>query len=259
MVGKAKKRTTAQEKLLNVLQDAIAVHARSGTFDRGGTVPVQTSIADSITFAQVSEPLQIHFGNLDTGKLLTLPTDAQHEQTFSKFLAASAPFACAGKEIVDENYHKSGKLVVDAFLTSLCPYQASVFTEIISSEIADERTGWHHCCSRTAFPCTDEAAKAFAKHQLCKLNICGAWKSKFKPHVDTPHSESRLGSIVVLLLVEHEGGQLILRHVGNEVLFDWSASSGKAKPVPCVEWAAFYSDCEHEVLEVTGSHRVTLA
>lgn len=25
-----------------------------------------------------------------------------------------------------------------------------------------------------------------------------------------------------------------------------------------VKWAAFYSDCEHEVLEVTSGHRITL-
>jgi hypothetical protein len=25
-----------------------------------------------------------------------------------------------------------------------------------------------------------------------------------------------------------------------------------------VQWAAFYSDCEHEVLEVTAGHRITL-
>jgi hypothetical protein len=25
-----------------------------------------------------------------------------------------------------------------------------------------------------------------------------------------------------------------------------------------IQWAAFYSDCEHEVLEVTSGHRITL-
>ena len=27
---------------------------------------------------------------------------------------------------------------------------------------------------------------------------------------------------------------------------------------PSISWAAFYSDCEHEVLEVTEGHRLTL-
>ncbi len=37
--------------------------------------------------------------------------------------------------------------------------------------------------------------------------------------------------------------------------FDWS-SNDKADPE--IKWAAFYSDCEHEVHEVTSGHRVTL-
>ena len=35
--------------------------------------------------------------------------------------------------------------------------------------------------------------------------------------------------------------------------FDWA----NADP-HCIHWAAFYGDCEHEVLEVTSGHRVTL-
>lgn len=37
--------------------------------------------------------------------------------------------------------------------------------------------------------------------------------------------------------------------------FDWG-SSGQVDT--SVQWAAFYSDCEHEVLEVTEGNRVTL-
>ncbi len=35
--------------------------------------------------------------------------------------------------------------------------------------------------------------------------------------------------------------------------FDWSGEEPKA-----IEWAAFFSDCEHDVAEVTSGHRVTL-
>jgi hypothetical protein len=43
-----------------------------------------------------------------------------------------------------------------------------------------------------------------------------------------------------------------VRHQGQEMKFDWSGTSRDIK------WAAFYSDCEHEVLEITSGHRVTL-
>lgn len=35
-------------------------------------------------------------------------------------------------------------------------------------------------------------------------------------------------------------------------MFDWSSQTEN------IQWAAFYSDCEHEVLEVTSGHRITL-
>jgi hypothetical protein len=48
------------------------------------------------------------------------------------------------------------------------------------------------------------------------------------------------------------GGQLRVSHNGHSTSFDWSNDSNT------VQWAAFYSDCEHEVLEVKSGHRITL-
>lgn len=55
---------------------------------------------------------------------------------------------------------------------------------------------------------------------------------------------------------DYTGGELAVRHAGQESIFDWSYS-GNDTPA-AVKWAAFYSDCEHEVYEVTSGHRVTL-
>lgn len=88
----------------------------------------------------------------------------------------------------------------------------------------------------------------------------------------------QFGSLVVCLPVTHQGGQLAVRNGGKELVFDWSAAaiatdvestgrttraSKKAKITPApapssLQWAAFYSDCEHEVFEVTSGHRITL-
>lgn len=57
---------------------------------------------------------------------------------------------------------------------------------------------------------------------------------------------------MVCLPCDHEGGQLVVRHQDQAATFDWSGSGSDIK------WAAFYSDCEHEVLEVTSGHRITL-
>lgn len=43
-----------------------------------------------------------------------------------------------------------------------------------------------------------------------------------------------------------------MRHKGREITYDWGTARDG------ISWAAFYSDCEHEVLEVTSGHRLTL-
>jgi hypothetical protein len=62
-----------------------------------------------------------------------------------------------------------------------------------------------------------------------------------------------MGSLVVCLPCVHKGEQLAVRHAGRETIFDWSSTSASS-----IQWAAFFSDCEHEVLDVTDGHRVTL-
>ena len=58
------------------------------------------------------------------------------------------------------------------------------------------------------------------------------------------------------LTTGHAGGALLVRHGGNTMEFDWSGPLDS--PKPAIQWAAFYSDCEHEILEVTSGHRITL-
>ncbi len=60
------------------------------------------------------------------------------------------------------------------------------------------------------------------------------------------------GSLVVSLPSQFTGGALVTRHQGHTMTFDWSSSS------TTTQWAAFYSDVEHEVLPVTSGHRFTL-
>ncbi|KAF7445521.1 P4Hc domain containing protein [Pyrenophora tritici-repentis] len=93
--------------------------------------------------------------------------------------------------------------------------------------------------------------------ELYNLNIYAAPSGFFKSHVDTPRSSAQFGSLVVSLPCYHTGGQLVVQHAGNSQTFDWG-SDGQESFKPCIKWAAFYSDCEHEVLEVTNGHRITL-
>ena len=46
---------------------------------------------------------------------------------------------------------------------------------------------------------------------------------------------------------------MVVRHEGKQVVFDWSHQSTST-----IQWAAFYSDCEHEIKTITEGERITL-
>lgn len=77
----------------------------------------------------------------------------------------------------------------------------------------------------------------------------------FLPHRDSEKHDRMVASMIVVLPNPFEGGTLIVRHgaAKQKVTFD-EAAAGTA---PC--YAAFYSDCEHEVQRVTSGVRLCLA
>jgi hypothetical protein len=57
-----------------------------------------------------------------------------------------------------------------------------------------------------------------------------------------------------------EGGDLVVRHKGHEVIFDWASQVIDPETQKHrVAWGFLYSDVEHEVLPVTSGTRLTLA
>ncbi|KAI7207512.1 hypothetical protein KC333_g9411, partial [Hortaea werneckii] len=108
--------------------------------------------------------------------------------------------------------------------------------------------------------------------ELYKLNVYSGPGGVFKPHVDTPRSASQIGSLVVGLPVEFQGGELAVRHLGVEIVHDWGArktttlmttsdepaAAAATAAAAAINWTAFYSDCTHEVLPVQTGHRITL-
>lgn len=79
----------------------------------------------------------------------------------------------------------------------------------------------------------------------------------FRARKDTLHAENMFGSLVFTLPTRYEGGNLLLRHWSRELEFNATAllQSTSSK---CAAYAAFYSDVDHEVLEVTSGNRITV-
>ena len=65
-------------------------------------------------------------------------------------------------------------------------------------------------------------------------------------------------SLVVVLPTEFKGGELVLRHDGMEYTWDPAELMNASGKETSVQYIAFYSDVEHEVLPVTEGYRVTL-
>lgn len=75
----------------------------------------------------------------------------------------------------------------------------------------------------------------------------------FKAHRDTEKTDGMFGTLVIVLPSSHGGGELVVRHAGREVVLNLSGGD-----VSELTFAAFYSDCEHEVRRITAGNRVCL-
>lgn len=60
------------------------------------------------------------------------------------------------------------------------------------------------------------------------------------------------GTLVVTLPSKFEGGDLVVRHNGQQHLFNQYKLGGES---PGLSFVAFYADCEHEVKPVTKGYR----
>lgn len=73
----------------------------------------------------------------------------------------------------------------------------------------------------------------------------------FKAHRDTEKLDAMFGTLIVALPSAHEGGQLRVRHEGNETVVDFSDPAHRYD----FQHAAFFADCEHEVEAVKSGYR----
>ena len=76
----------------------------------------------------------------------------------------------------------------------------------------------------------------------------------FKAHRDTEKAEGMFGTLILQLPSEFAGGELVVRHGGEEATV---AMAREGAATSCV-FAAHYSDCEHELREVTSGHRLAV-
>ncbi|KAI0727102.1 hypothetical protein C8Q72DRAFT_475640 [Fomitopsis betulina] len=149
-----------------------------------------------------------------------------------------ATFGVKNENVHDESYRKAGKLNTEHF---------SVGLDLIGTGLLD--------VIQTEFLEVYKDTPPIRAERY-NLNVYGPG-SFFKSHQDTPRGADMFGSLVIVYPTPHEGGQLVFRHEGKEWIFD-SARITAEQREPSLAYVAFYSDVEHEVLEVKSGYRVTV-
>ena len=78
--------------------------------------------------------------------------------------------------------------------------------------------------------------------------------SFFVDHRDTEKLPGMFATLVIALPSAHSGGELVVRHLGQEAVLDLRPEEPSE-----IGFAAFYADCVHEVRPVITGYRLTLS
>lgn len=232
-------------KVCSQLEKAIVDEKNSSAFVCGGIIPIKDEAAKPKNqIPKLSNPVTIFWEPKDgsQAKKLVLPIKDSSDDSLRQLVADCEPagFGRGQEDVMDPEYRKAGKLEPSQFVTSF-HFMDFGLLEIIEKILAPPLDSEEKFTSRRI------------EAELYKLNVYSGPSGLFQKHVDTPRSKSQIGSLVVCLPSAFKGGNLIVRHKGKEIDFDWEHQSADV-----IQWAAFYSDCEHEIKTITEGERITL-
>lgn len=164
--------------------------------------------------------------------LLGLPIPAVQAEALAR-IAEPAPYGRGPDTLIDRDVRRCGQIPADA--------------------VTLEDPRWHETLGeviRAASAALGVAGGVSAR--LYKMLVYGPGDF-FVEHRDTEKESRMFATLIVALPSEHEGGELVIRHRDREVVVGgWGEEIGVAR------WAAFFSDCQHELRPVRRGHRVVL-
>ena len=184
----------------------------------------------------ILSPSKVQMAYLDKdGHWNTVAFPGLQDADILKLIESSsvASFGKGKETVTDKSYRDAYALEPEKFFTSFHLSDCGIIGEVRVSLVPDVLN---------------------IRAELYKMNVYSGPTGCFKAHVDTPRGGDMFGSLVVCLSSQFTGGSLVTRHQGQEVTYDWSSPASD----PVIQWAAFFSDVEHEILPVTNGYRVTL-
>jgi hypothetical protein len=165
----------------------------------------------------------------DIGEI-AFPLSAQQASAFTR-LAEAAPYGKGTKTKHDESVRKCWQLDAKHF-----SFKAKAWSQYLKATLAKISSDLGITGKISAKP--------------YKLLLYGPG-GHFKAHRDTEKLNAMFGTLIVALPSRHEGGQLHIRHGGEQVTVDFSAETHHHD----FQHAAFFADCEHEVVPVKSGYR----
>jgi hypothetical protein len=218
------------ETAAHVTQLAQRIRDLEAAFSCGGTVTLHA-------------PVTLRFAD---GRSIRVERESGWKRSIGKKLMARcqpAQFGVGRKTVHDRRVRDGGQLLAkDGALQAI--------------GIDLEGTGILTAIRRSLCPDDEQNPAA----ELHALNVYGP-RGHFVAHKDTPRDTDVFGTLVLCLPVSFSGGSLVLRH-GSVRRFVWETDGdfgfGRQDDSYPVQWAAFYSDVDHEIEPVADGTRVTL-
>ena len=198
----------------------LATSDPSLSFCCGGQLPVQL-------------PIRLHYQQI--GKVAEVVLPANDSAVVQKLLGASREMTMTSEvETFDSALHDVC-LGSDVLTTSFQLSATAILSEIESLMIQNH----------------------YIRAEFCKLDVYTTGnKSHYESHADNTCSREMLGTLIVCLPTEFEGGNLKVRNNGKMVEFKWSTE--QCDVLDSIYWAAIVSDAEYEICAITSGYCLTL-
>jgi len=183
-------------------------------------------------FAAGAVDLPVMRADVDGLGVLGLPIPRAQAEALAR-LATPAPYGRGPDTLVDPAVRRCGQIPASAVHLDDSRWRAT-----LDRIVADAAAGL--------------GADGKVEAELYKLLVYepGGF---FLEHRDTEKVGGMFATLIVVLPSEHEGGELVVAHQDRETILDLALRDlGRAR------WAAFYTDCRHELRPVRSGFRVAL-
>ena len=184
----------------------------------------------------VQFPIRLHYQQNGEVAEVVLPTN-DSSVVVQKLLAASRETTTTSEVDTFDSALHDFCLGSDVLTTSFQLSATTILSEIESLMIPDH----------------------YIRAEFWKLNVYTSGnKRHYVSHADSTRSKEMLGTLIVCLPTEVEGGNLTVRNNGQMVEFKWSTEQKSDVP-DSIYWAAIRSDAEYEICAITSGYCVMLA